>query len=299
MSADTEASIIKKNILDYFGIILGCDNVLGCEYLLLLLISRIYSRQLGFVDIQNLGNLKMNISLESTFDVEQVSQFVRLLFAHLQNVIPAVQLLDIHIESLENNTYIPLFGREAEISENYFLQDLLPTSGSLMVSPGTLFLLDETRMNPGKLKENGVNNFQALRTCIDKQILEVPFSDDFSVPVFIDNPIISISLNGKSLSNPNAKGFKVALQEVHNYEEKLASFLKQVPEFYHRARGYFRKSACIIETKFTESLLESIEKNFVARRQIVESDFEKNDAIESDYLTMTAELLHQELILTK
>lgn len=41
--------------------------------------------------------------------------------------------------------------------------------------PGTIFIVDETHMQPGKIINNGVYNIKALATLIEEQQIELDF----------------------------------------------------------------------------------------------------------------------------
>jgi hypothetical protein len=86
----------------------------------------------------------------------------------LEKAWPLFKRLDINIESLQNSFMQPAQDR---------FEDLGLCHGDLQQPDHTLFVLDESKMDAGKLQDRGVRNVKALQNCIDFGLVdyEVPF----------------------------------------------------------------------------------------------------------------------------
>ena len=69
-------------------------------------------------------------------------------------------------ESLSNT----VFSSKKNYDTNLMEQGLLAT-----LHPGTVFIVDETHMQPGKIINHGVYNIKALATLIEEQQIELDF----------------------------------------------------------------------------------------------------------------------------
>ncbi|KAK3921244.1 Mini-chromosome maintenance complex-binding protein [Frankliniella fusca] len=140
------------------------------------------------------------------------------------------------------------------------------SSGLLQLSDNTHLIVDETRLEAGKLDASGVGNVQALRTLITHQIVNYDFQF-YSKPYDADVPVLILS-EGKSLLPCN---MLVPLKAD-------TSCLNTLPEIF-QAANHFLREPLITEIRlylsvmrhsdyeFPENLQTRAQEDFVQMRQ--------------------------------
>eukprot|EP00904_Undaria_pinnatifida_P003399 jgi/Undpi1/1305/HiC_scaffold_11.g04697.m1 len=153
---------------------LGGD-ALAAEYVLLALLSRVYVRTESLAP----GSLSLNLR---GMAAENAPKFC----AAVANLMPKCVTVPITTESLsEAFTFAPKKDYEA---------DRLMMS-KLQLSQGTVVVLDETKLEPGQVGTEGVNNLSALKSLMSLQ--KIPYDFGFYKMDFeVDHPTISLSFRG-------------------------------------------------------------------------------------------------------
>lgn len=102
----------------------------------------------------NLKKMNKNFSIQSLF-----SKF-------LEKILPRCVFSNLSINSLDNVRYFPLM--------NYDTNNL--EVGLFQVASPTFVVIDETTMNAGVLKENGIRNVQAINELVENDVISFNFS---------------------------------------------------------------------------------------------------------------------------
>lgn len=142
-----ELSSAYAKSLAFMKLFLSRDAV-AAEYLLLSLISRTYRRETGMT----IGDLNVNLSGVSSDQAALICEFI-------QAVNPMVCRFDATVESLSETRFTPRKNYDTNQMEEGLMGTLIN---------GTVFLFDETKMEPGKLINHGVDNIKALATLIEQ-----------------------------------------------------------------------------------------------------------------------------------
>uniref|UniRef100_A0AAV1T0C6 Mini-chromosome maintenance complex-binding protein n=1 Tax=Peronospora matthiolae TaxID=2874970 RepID=A0AAV1T0C6_9STRA len=171
---EMDVAAMRKQLLDYLTLAVGGD-MLAAEYLLLGLLSHVYSRADPSTP---LGNLSLNLSLDKSLVDERKQEFIARVYETLVLLMPMVVQVDLSLEELNSSRYKPYkdYDREALVS------------GVLQVANGTTMLVNETALTAGQLNDQGVKNVAALQSLVEKMLLPYDFQYydmDFSQDVVI------------------------------------------------------------------------------------------------------------------
>ncbi|CAO3658979.1 unnamed protein product [Umbelopsis ramanniana] len=167
-AAKQQACDLRAQLLEYLGNAFGGD-IMVAEYVLLQLLSRVTSKRGAFA----LGQFSVNItefpsetSAEPAKNVNlnqnkflSANSSTRNISSVLQKLLPAFVELPLSLDVLNTTNFYP---RSTE--ENLH-------AGVLQLLDGTTVLVDETMLNEGTLKEQGVKNMRALNKAIQQQVL--------------------------------------------------------------------------------------------------------------------------------
>jgi hypothetical protein len=157
---------------------LGGDAT-AAEYLLLALLSRVVSR----TETVLLGCFPLVISGLQQNDGHKIGRLQHI----LSRFVPRCVTFGADIDTLNRTTVQP--------QKDYDLNRITPSP--LQVGSGTVLLVDETRLEEGKLTENGVRSASALRNLALNQTLSVSFTYcEVSVP--LDSPLIFFTSSSRS-----------------------------------------------------------------------------------------------------
>ena len=167
-----ELSGAYAKILAFLKIFLGNDSV-AAEYLLLSLVSRIYRREGGLT----IGALNINLNGVSPEQAALICEFV-------QAVTPLVCRFDATIQSLSEQRFMPAKNHDTNKMEEGYMGTLINN---------TVFMFDETRLEPGKLINHGVPNIAAMATLVEMQTFVRDFGFGCQSEMPIDVPVIVLS----------------------------------------------------------------------------------------------------------
>nr|XP_039263900.1 mini-chromosome maintenance complex-binding protein-like [Styela clava] len=242
-----DASTVRSCLLGLLEKALLGDS-LAAEYLLLHLISRVYSRR----DMLALGKFSLNIS-----GIPPNSTYPRILSKFLQDLVTKLYYLPMSIDKLNEGKFIP--------TKNYSTNRL--DSGILQLSTGTHLVLDETMLKPGTMDANGVKNVQALKNVLTFQ--KVDYNFQFHEASFDCDINVLILSEGKSMLPCDCQiELKPKDGFPGNIEEYFASFCSQCPmEFLNKSRSFI-SFIKLMDYELTQEMTKTIQDDFVsARRQ--------------------------------
>ncbi|XP_057662736.1 mini-chromosome maintenance complex-binding protein [Diorhabda carinulata] len=247
MDTDGATCFIPKIHCTCFRKIVHGDT-LAAEYLLLHLISRVYLRREGLA----LGKLSLNIS-----KIPELANYPNELYKFIEKIVPKSVYLPMTLENLNDLTFIP--------KKDYELNYL--SSGVLQLSENTHFVLDETKLTPGKLNSAGISNIKAISDVIKNQSIAYDFKY-YPLEFNCDIPFLILS-EGKSMINSDVH---VTLEPdpmcTNTFKEIIEAaehFLK--PDLLNDVRKYLTISR-MSDYSITEQNEEFIQNEFVKMRQI-------------------------------
>jgi Mini-chromosome maintenance replisome factor len=85
---------------------------------------------------------------------------------YIEKILPRCVVTNLSISNLDNQRYFPTI--------NYDNNNL--EVGLFQVASPTYFLIDETTMTAGVLKENGIRNVQAINELVENDVIQFNFS---------------------------------------------------------------------------------------------------------------------------
>ena len=135
---------------------------------------------------------------------------------------------------------------------------------------GTVLIVDETRMVPGKLTEIGIENVNGLKEIVQWQRLTYNFG--FHVNEFpVDSPVIALSCRGWSILGKGLFGVTLRLPDAQGAVPAPQVPSPLVPErFYEAARAYFSVMR-ELDHAVGPGLRTLIQEHFVAARKVPQS----------------------------
>ena len=167
---------VRHKLLERLRFCVSGDG-LAAEYLLFNLLSRISARR----DITLLGKFSLNISQSSSV----ISNHLSFLYPQL---LTRFLYIPISIRSLQEKQFVP--------SKDYSTEKL--TTGYLQLVDDTLILLDETKLENGKLDSSGLTALGALSELIKTQCIQYDFSFH-TLPFNVDAPVLVVTDGKKSI----------------------------------------------------------------------------------------------------
>ena len=179
---------------------------LAAEYLLFNLISRNYAR----CDVTQLGKFTLNITRASSGMAQLISYLYPLL---LQRYL----YIPMTLSYLNDKKFLP--------KKDYTTEKLLP--GCLQLVESTFLLLDETRLDNGKLNSAGVQALASLSELITTQCVQYDFTYH-SLPFEIDAPILIVTEGDKSLLPTDTTLPVLASDDTLTRNEMSANELEQL-----------------------------------------------------------------------
>lgn len=239
---------IRKELLTLLSQLLMGD-VLAAEYLICHLISEIYSRR----DCVVLGKFSLNL-----FNVPKLENIdvVAEIYKFLERLVPASHYLPLTLENMNTLSFTP--------KKDYDCNRL--TSGILQLSKNTLLVLDETKLQEGKLHASGIQAVKSLANAIRDQKVAYDFNY-YPIVYECDIPFLILS-EGRSML-PSDVIVPLAPEEasVETFGEILQAanhFLN--PELLADIRKYLTQ-ARLIKYEISEDLQEVVQEEFVRMRQ--------------------------------
>lgn len=149
------------------------EDTVAADYLLAHLISTVHTRN----DAQALGQMSINLS---NIPTEVLPDYTTQLYQVIEQLLPASHYFPMTLDNMNTNQFVP--------KKDYKTNKL--TSGLLQLAPHTHLVLDETRLQAGKLEAAGVEAVKNLAQLINQQRLKYNFQYyeiefDTDVPVMI------------------------------------------------------------------------------------------------------------------
>ncbi|KAA0717965.1 Mini-chromosome maintenance complex-binding protein [Triplophysa tibetana] len=259
-----ELPAVRAELLTYLTHLLLGDS-LAAEYLILHLISNVYSRR----DVLPLGKFTLNFS-----GCPQNSPYTEHLYKVIQYLVPSSFRLSMSLHNMNNQCMVP--------KKDYTANRLV--SGILQLANNTSLFLDETQLEQGQLDTTGVRNITALGNLISWQKVDYDFN--YHQMEFPCNINVLITSEGRSLLPSDCQ---VHLQPTLNppiLEEYLSAIhVAQLPSQFNKYRIYL-SVARTLNYSISDEITKAVEEDFVEMRK-------------DDPQNMSAEDLHVLLVVAR
>ncbi|XP_058834736.1 mini-chromosome maintenance complex-binding protein [Topomyia yanbarensis] len=241
------------------------EDKIAADYLLCHLISTVYIRN----ELESLGQFSLNLG---NIPIEALPDYTKWLYEILELLLPASHYFPMTLENMNTRQFVP--------KKDYTTNKL--TSGLLQLAPHTHLLLDETRLQTGKLEASGVEAVQSIAHLIKTQKLKYNFQF-YQLEFNADVPVLILS-EGKSMLPSNC--YLPMIPDV-DAVKLIAETLKAGKHF--------------IQPKLNDM------RNFLTLQRIQEFDMKTFDPeiIQNDFIQMrkesdaSAEDLHSLLVLAR
>uniref|UniRef100_A0A182N9L8 Mini-chromosome maintenance complex-binding protein n=1 Tax=Anopheles dirus TaxID=7168 RepID=A0A182N9L8_9DIPT len=183
--AQDEATLtsVYKDLHNLFTQCLFGDRV-AADYLLCHLVSSVYIRD----EVESRGQFCLNLS---NIPAEALPDYTRALYELLELLLPASHYLPMTLETMNTVQFVP--------KKDYTTNKL--TSGLLQLAPHTHLVLDETRLQAGKLEAPGVEAVKHVAHLIKCQRLKYNFQF-YQLDFHADVPVLVLS-EGRSMLPSN------------------------------------------------------------------------------------------------
>ncbi|EDW03666.1 GH10377 [Drosophila grimshawi] len=225
------------------------EDDLCAEYLLCHLISTVYSRS----EMQSIGKFTLNIC---NLPKDCLQQYTVKLYEILELLLPASHYLPMTLDNMNTACFAP--------KKDYETNKLV--SGMLQLAPHTHLLLDETRMQQGKLEANGVHAIQHLANVINNQQLKCDFQY-YHIDYNVDIPMLVVSEGRSMLPSDFVLPIRADVKAVELYEESLKAALHYLqPARLQQFRSYLTLARSS-QFSVSEDLTEMIQLDFVDMRK--------------------------------
>ncbi|KAJ0178498.1 hypothetical protein K1T71_006321 [Dendrolimus kikuchii] len=263
-----EANMAREHLLKALTELLLGDG-LAAEYLICHLIACVYLRQ----DALTLGQFCLNLS---NVPMKKYPKYAQQLYDVIKQFVTKSYYLPLTIDNMNTLTLLP--------KKDYECNRL--TSGVLQLSKNTHLVIDETRMEQGRLDAAGVGNVTALANMITTQKVEYDFK--YYKMEFDSDISVFILSEGKSLLPSDyhlpLRPEESSLEIFDAIVEAATYYLKE--EIMNVIRSYLTNIKLV---KYTISEdLQFVEEDFIEMRS--KSDSEN---------PVTADDLHRLLVLAR
>uniref|UniRef100_A0A3P8VN94 Mini-chromosome maintenance complex-binding protein n=1 Tax=Cynoglossus semilaevis TaxID=244447 RepID=A0A3P8VN94_CYNSE len=241
-----EMASVRAELLSYFTHVLLGD-ALSAEYLILHLISTVYSRR----DVLPLGKFTLNLSGCPT-----VSSYTERLYQIIQQLVPSSYYLGMSLQNMNHMQLVP--------KKDYVANRLV--SGALQLAKNTSLFLDETKLEQGQLDTTGVRNVTALGNLISWQKVDYDFSyHQMEFPCNINVLIVS---EARSLLPSDCQVHVHSQVVPSDMEEYLGSIHIHSQAFsqLNKLRIYL-SVARLLDYSISEELTKAVEDDFVDMRK--------------------------------
>uniref|UniRef100_A0A4P6D665 Mini-chromosome maintenance complex-binding protein n=1 Tax=Rhodnius prolixus TaxID=13249 RepID=A0A4P6D665_RHOPR len=232
---------------------------LAADYLICHLIAHVYAR----LDSTVLGKFTVNLS-----NIPRTNDYITNLYKLISQLLPKTHYLPMSLETMNSTEMIP--------KKNYETDRL--QTGLLQLSEHTHLVIDETKLEVGKLEEKGVKNIQALKCLIENQKLDYDFKF-FTVEFLTDVPVLILS-EGKSLLPSDCHIVLTPLPEYTSSLEEcylaIGKYLRQ--PLLDQLRQYLALVTTVTNFNLPEHLLQTIENDLVQQRHGADLSSEKSSA---------------------
>lgn len=263
-----DANIARDHLLKALSELLLGDK-LAAEYLICHLIACVYLRQ----DTITLGQFCLNIS---NLPTKKYPNYGKQLYDIIKQFVTKSYYLPLTVENMNTVALLP--------KKDYDCNRL--TSGILQLSKHTHLVLDETKMEQGRLDATGVNNITALGNLIKQQKVEYDFKY-YKMEFDSDISVLVLS-EGKSLLPSD---YHVPLRP----EESSLEIFNAIVE----AATYYLKEEIMNTIRSYLTNLKLVKYSISEDIQFVEDDFieMRNNCDEEN--PVTADDLHRLLVLAR
>ncbi|XP_048407430.1 mini-chromosome maintenance complex-binding protein isoform X1 [Stegostoma tigrinum] len=259
-----DLSTVRAELLGFLTHALLGDS-LAAEYLLLHLISTVYSRR----DILPLGKFTVNLS-----GCPRNNLYTKHLHRTIQQLVPSSYCLPMTLNNMNTLQFIP--------HKDYTANRLV--TGVLQLASNTSLMLDETLLEQGQLDATGVRNVTALGNLITWQKVDYDFS--YHQMEFPCNINVLITSEGRSLLPSDCQVHLQPQMVPVNIEEYMSNLQTAVvPSMLKKFRIYLSLLK-LMDYSISDDVTKAVEEDFVEMRK-------------SDPRSITAEDLHQLLVVAR
>ncbi|XP_051504614.1 mini-chromosome maintenance complex-binding protein-like isoform X1 [Myxocyprinus asiaticus] len=259
-----ELAAVRAELLTYLTHVLLGDS-LAAEYLILHLVSKVYSRR----DVLPLGKFTLNLS-----GCPHSTQYTDHLYKVIQQLVPSSYRLCMSLHNMNNQHMVP--------RKDYTANRLV--SGTLQLANNTSLFLDETQLEQGQLNTTGVQNITALGNLISWQKVDYDFN--YHQMEFPCNINVLIASEGQSLLPSDCQVHLRPTLNPPNLEEYLSAVqVAQIPPQLNKYRIYLSVARALNYT-ISDEITKAVEEDFVDMRK-------------DDPQSMSAEDLHRLLVVAR
>ncbi|CAH0729506.1 unnamed protein product, partial [Brenthis ino] len=263
-----DAKIAIEHLLKALSELLLGDK-LAAEYLICHLIACVYLRQ----ETITLGQFCLNIS---NLPTKKYPNYAKQLYDIIKQFVTKSYYLPLTIENMNTMTLLP--------KKDYDCNRL--TSGILQLTKHTHLVLDETKMEQGRLDATGVNNISALGHLINTQRVEYDFKY-YKMEFDTDISVLILS-EGKSLLPSD---YHISLRP----EESSLEIFDAIVE----AATYYLKEEIMTAIRTYLTNLKLVKYTISEDLQFVEDDFIEMRNNSDNDSPVTADDLHRLLVLAR
>lgn len=241
------------------------EDPIAADYLIAHLISTVHTRN----SIDALGKLSINIS---NIPSQVLPEFTTFLYEIIELLLPASHYFPMTLENMNTCQFVP--------KKDYKTNKL--TSGVLQLAPHTHLVLDETRLQAGKLEAAGVEAIKSMADLINNQRLKYNFQF-YEIEFDSDVPVMILSEGKSMLPNDCHIPLKPAadLSILRETFEAVKHFISPKLEAIRKYLTVQRKAEFVVNAEDTDM----IQNDFVEMRRL-------NDKV-------TADDLHSLLVLSR
>ncbi|XP_070772014.1 mini-chromosome maintenance complex-binding protein isoform X2 [Enoplosus armatus] len=261
----SEMASVRTELLTYFTHVLLGD-ALAAEYLILHLISNVYTRR----DVLPLGKFTLNLSGCPT-----VTSYTERIYQIIQQLVPSSHYLGMSLQNMNQMRMVP--------KKDYVANRLV--SGALQLARNTSLFLDETQLEQGQLDTTGVRNVTALGNLISWQKVDYDFN--YHQMEFPCNINVLIASEARSLLPSDCQIHLQSQVTPPHLEEYLSSIhmLPQASSQLNKFRIYL-SVARLLDYSISDEMTKSVEDDFVDMRK-------------DDPQSVSAEDLHRMLVVAR
>ncbi|KAM3606118.1 uncharacterized protein V6R79_010844 [Siganus canaliculatus] len=261
----SEMASVRAELLTYFTHMLLGD-ALAAEYLILHLISNVYSRR----DVLPLGKFTLNLSGCPTG-----TSYPHRVYQIIQQLVPSSHYLAMSLQNMNQMRLVP--------KKDYVANRLV--SGALQLARNTSLFLDETQLEQGQLDTTGVRNVTALGNLISWQKVDYDFN--YHQMEFPCNINVLIMSEGRSLLPSDCQIHIQSQVSPAHMEEYLSSIHvhSQTSSQLNKFRIYL-SMARQLDYSISDEMTKSVEEDFVDMRK-------------DDPQSVSAEDLHRMLVVAR
>ncbi|KAM7385909.1 hypothetical protein PAMP_001953 [Pampus punctatissimus] len=260
-----EMASVRAELLTYFTHVLLGD-ALAAEYLILHLISNVYTRR----DVLPLGKFTLNLSGCPT-----ASSYPERLYQILQQLVPSSYYLGMSLQNMNQMRLVP--------KKDYVANRLV--SGALQLARNTSLFLDETQLEQGQLDTTGVRNVTALGNVISWQKVDYDFN--YHQMEFPCNINVLIASEGRSLL-PSDCQIHLQTQVTPEHMDEYLSSIHVHPQASSQLNKFrlYLSVARLLDYSISDEVTKSVEDDFVDMRK-------------DDPQSISAEDLHRMLVVAR